>query len=267
MDGAQLHYIEHGAGAPLIFIHGSLSDYRTWQDQMAPFGNSYHVVAYSRRYHYPNATTCPTGQSPVIQQRDDLAQMINILGLAPACLVGSSFGGIVASLVALEHPELVRALILGGPPFLSLLSPTGQQDIENRVLAPSRQALDRGEVEKGIRTFLDGMITDGFYQGMQPASRQRILDNAPSFSLEQMTPFNQRFPSLTSADLSKLHSPTLLITGQHDPPYLALITERLLAAIPNIERVAIPGLSHGGLHNQNTRAYNQAVLTYLRERF
>ena len=267
MDGAQLRYIEHGAGEPLIFIHGSLSDYRTWQDQMAPFGNSYHVVAYSRRYHYPNKTDCPSGQSPVIQQRDDLAQMINILGLAPACLVGSSFGGIVASLVALEYPELVRALILGGPPFLSSLSPIGQQDIENRVLAPSRQALDRGEVEEGIRRFLDGMIADGFYQGMQPASRQRVLDNIPSFILEQNTPFNLHFSTISPDDLCKLRPPTMLITGLHDPPYLALITERLLAAIPNIERVAIPGLSHGGLHNQNANAYNQAVLTYLRKRF
>ena len=52
---AQLAYIEAGRGAPLVFVHGSLEDLRIWRRQVELFSADYRVIAYSRRYHHPNA--------------------------------------------------------------------------------------------------------------------------------------------------------------------------------------------------------------------
>jgi len=52
--GELLHYIEQGSGQPLIFIHGTIGDYRNWISHIEPYSKDYHVIAYSRRYAYPN---------------------------------------------------------------------------------------------------------------------------------------------------------------------------------------------------------------------
>ena len=50
-QGIELHYVENGRGTPVIFVHGSLSDYTYWQGQMEPFASYYRALAYSRRYN------------------------------------------------------------------------------------------------------------------------------------------------------------------------------------------------------------------------
>ena len=53
-DDVELHYIERGKGVAVIFVHGSLGDYSTWDAQLGPFAETYRAIAYSRRYNYPN---------------------------------------------------------------------------------------------------------------------------------------------------------------------------------------------------------------------
>ena len=43
----ELHYVEKGAGQPVIFIHGTLTDFRIWQFQLEKFAQKYHVITYS----------------------------------------------------------------------------------------------------------------------------------------------------------------------------------------------------------------------------
>ena len=53
----ELHYVEQGNGIPVIFVHGSVDDYRTFQPQLEPLSQHYRVISYSRRYNFPNART------------------------------------------------------------------------------------------------------------------------------------------------------------------------------------------------------------------
>jgi hypothetical protein len=53
-NGVALHYVEQGTGAPVIFVHGSLSDYTYWKEQVDAFAKRFHVIDYSRRYNWPN---------------------------------------------------------------------------------------------------------------------------------------------------------------------------------------------------------------------
>ena len=55
VNGARLAYTDAGRGEPLIFVHGSLEDLRIWRRQVELFSARYRVIAYSRRYHHPNA--------------------------------------------------------------------------------------------------------------------------------------------------------------------------------------------------------------------
>jgi len=53
-DGIELHYLIKGKGEPVVFIHGSLSDYSYWNAEVDKFSEQFKVISYSRRYNYPN---------------------------------------------------------------------------------------------------------------------------------------------------------------------------------------------------------------------
>ena len=45
----ELHYVEQGRGVPIVFVHGSVDDYRSFEPQLAPLSQNYRVISYSRR--------------------------------------------------------------------------------------------------------------------------------------------------------------------------------------------------------------------------
>ena len=57
INGDSIHYIDIGKGDPVVFIHGAVGDYRTWGAQMDEFAKNHRVIAYSRRFAYPNKQT------------------------------------------------------------------------------------------------------------------------------------------------------------------------------------------------------------------
>ncbi len=114
VNGVDLHYQERGSGIPLVLVHGSFSDFRTWHLQMPPFATHYRVVAYSRRYHYPNEWVGDESDDSAALHAEDLATLITSLGLGRAPIVASSFGAYAVPVLATTHAELIRALVLGG---------------------------------------------------------------------------------------------------------------------------------------------------------
>lgn len=54
VNGVELHYVERGSGEPIVFVHGSLADYREWASVIEDLSPSFRTIAYSRRYNYPN---------------------------------------------------------------------------------------------------------------------------------------------------------------------------------------------------------------------
>jgi len=76
--GITLHYLDEGAGVPVVFVHGSLSNGGYWADQIGPFSKHYRAIAYSRRYNHPNTNPARPGYSAVVDS-DDLAAFIHTL--------------------------------------------------------------------------------------------------------------------------------------------------------------------------------------------
>src|SRR5438270_13763304 len=112
VNGVELHLVTQGHGAPLVFVHGGLDDYRMWEGEIAPFARHYRVIAYSRRYNFPNHNSPFVRNYSAAIDAEDLAALIERLKLGPVHLVGHSYGGYAALFVATRHPELVRSLVL-----------------------------------------------------------------------------------------------------------------------------------------------------------
>ena len=122
--GTELRFVERGAGIPVVLVHGSLGTLENWGPQIDAFATRFRVIAYSRRYHWPNAAQ-PDGQAYSLSlHADDLIGLIETLGLERVHLVGASYGAYVALLVTLRRPDLVRSLVLAEPPILPWLGRT-----------------------------------------------------------------------------------------------------------------------------------------------
>lgn len=114
MRGFRCFVAEFGdADRTVVLVHGWGSDSTDWSDQIADMSRSARVVTFDLRGHGHSERT-DSGYAT-----DDLAEdaiaLLDTLGLRGAHLVGHSLGGIVANLVAVRRPELVRSLLLIDP--------------------------------------------------------------------------------------------------------------------------------------------------------
>lgn len=268
INGTLLHYIEAGEDHPqaVVFVHGGLGDYRTWNPQIAPFASRYHVVSYSRRAFYPNPYPADY-QAAMRQHVSDLAALIRTLDLTPAHLVANSYGGYVCLNVALQHPDLVRAMALAEPPVQPLLAqlPGGAEmleEVRQRAWVASGEAFRRGDMEQGVRLFLDGAVGQNTYNSMQPRVRDAMMKNAPEMSAATLADFDEFMPPFNCEDAQKIAAPTLLLRGENSPKMYYKINDELEQCLQFAEQAFIPNAAHV-LNTHNPESHNAIVLSFL----
>ena len=269
VNGATLHYTECGRGEPLVFVHGGLGDLQTFNGQLAAFATEYRVIAYSRRFHPPNAPPGAGAVNALQDHSDDLLALLRSLtGASPAHLVGNSSGAYIALAFAMQHPEAVRSLVLGEPPVFSLLGRTavGSAALESwntRVLDPTRRAFESGDSEEALRRFLNGISGAAVFDQLPQPARARLMEYAPEFRSEMLTEPSRYLPPLACENIAQLKRPILLVSGERSPAMLLLITGELERCLDGESHVMVPNAGHG-MHGDNAAFYNRVVLAFLR---
>jgi pimeloyl-ACP methyl ester carboxylesterase len=113
---------------------------------------SFDVVSYDRRGH--SRSSCPPGQGSVRDDVEDLAALIELLGLTPAYVAGASLGGSITLRLAGARPELVRAAAVHEPPLFDLLEGEAADwpelgELRARLAAVASR-LEAGDLEGGL---------------------------------------------------------------------------------------------------------------------
>jgi pimeloyl-ACP methyl ester carboxylesterase len=267
VNGAALEYWESGTGAPVVFVHGSLADMRSWHRQKVPFSRHYRAIGYSRRWHWPNDGDGDgrPGLYTAALHAEDLAALVHRLCGGAARVVASSFGGYVALLTAIRHPGLVQSLVLGEPPLFPWLPgiPGGSLLLDSFMRGawePAQAAFAAGDAESGIRFFLDAVLGPGQFDAMAARARAGIMDNAAEMTREAASP--DMFSPVTREEARTVEAPVLLLGGELSPPIFAPILAELERCLPRAGRLTIPASSHS-IHIENAAAYNAAVLDFL----
>jgi non-heme chloroperoxidase len=251
-DRIVLHYVERGTGEPVVFVHGSLSDWSYWNDEVAAFSATHRVVAYSRRYNVPNTNPIRPGYSALVDA-EDLAGLITQLHLGRVHVIGHSYGALTALFLAVKHQELVRTLVLAEAPAVSLLAhlpgdqaalgKTTLADINTRMVAPMKAAFREGDREAGIRAFMAYVFNDPqAWDEMSPAARQGTLENAREWDATLVS--GELFPALDPRSVQRIEAPALLLSGGKSYPFLALIDGELDRLLPRAHRVILSGATH-----------------------
>lgn len=266
VNGAELHYFEFGEGEPVVFVHGSIGDYRTWGYQFEAFSADYKVISYSRRYHYPNTWTSDGSDYSTGLHADDLAAFIKALGLGPAHIIGQSTGASIAAQCVSLYPEVTRSLVVDEPDWMPWLIELGGQAFVdhwvNQVEHPAAQALAAGDAEGTIRIYVDGVLGAGMYAKLSPEMRKVMIDNVPELKAE-LKCAEIYYSPFSFDDARRIKAPTLLIEGSASLPMFRPIAAKLLECVPNIERGIVDGAPHAA-HFVTPDRFNEVVLDFLR---
>jgi non-heme chloroperoxidase len=255
INGRQLRYLDQGEGKQqaIIFIHGGLDDYRCWQFQIDSFSSSkYRTIAYSRRFAYPNKWIGDVLTDNTVEENaKDLAELIRKLDLAPAHLVGASYGAFIVLYCAARNPDLAKTMVLNEPPIFEYLARSHlREDVEllqrfiTRVQRPSVDAFKRGDFGKGVQVFMDAIMNmENFFEKLPEAVKEYLMDNARSLESELES---ARSTSFTMEDVKQITTiPTLQVKGELSPKLFLRIVDILSDNMPNnTEQIVIPNVSH-----------------------
>ncbi|MFG7946448.1 alpha/beta fold hydrolase [Streptomyces cacaoi] len=144
-DG-RLAYLDEGSGPPLVLLHAGFADHGMWDAQRAAFASRYRVITPDARGHGESANA-----TRPFRATDDLAALLRHLDLPSAVLAGVSMGGATAVDTALEHPELVRAVVVTG---VGTSEPTFEDPWNLAAFAEQQRALAAGDAERWLAVHL-----------------------------------------------------------------------------------------------------------------
>ena len=178
---AKIYFESAGSGPNLIFVHAGVSDCRMWDPQFDAFAASYRVVRYDHRGFGKSKMTEGT-----YALRDDLFAVLRHLGIAKATFVGCSMGGGTVIDFALEHPEMVTALVLVGSGVNGLNDPSQLSPDTIKYWTELLSVVRDGNVDRAremdAKYWLDGPTRDATQ--IDPAYRKRARQlHRENFSL------------------------------------------------------------------------------------
>lgn len=267
VNGDSLHYVDIGQGEPVVFVHGTLDDYRVWQMEMDTFSKKHRVIAYSRRYAYPNKQVInDSADYSVAIHANDLAAFIQSLRLGPVHLVGHSYGAYTALITTIEHPELVKTLVLGEPPVMPLLNnaPGGDTILNafmTQSIIPAAAAFRANENEKAVSAFIGGVIGDTtFFSKIPQEGRDMMMVNI--LELRGAALSKNPFTAVSCDDLKKIKIPVLLISGERTALLFKAIIGELDKCLTNKEKAVLTGATHA-LEIENPIDFNKIVLGFI----
>ena len=258
VNGARLAYELTGSGPALVLIHAGVADQRMWEPQLSDLAAQYRVLRFDLRGF--GQSDLPPGP---FAMRDDIYALLTQLGIRSAHLLGCSIGASIALDVALEHPELVAALVLvsagsgGTRPPSPVLREYGEAEeaaqragdaaryaelnVRTWVVGPRRRP---EQVPIAVREYVTQACLHDFDRHWDEVEPRRL--SPPAFSR-----------------LEEVRAPTLVLAGGEDVPDILEAADILATRVPDVRKVIMPGAAHLPNMEQPDR-FNQLVLDFLR---
>jgi pimeloyl-ACP methyl ester carboxylesterase len=211
----------------LVLIHGSVGNAEAWAPVLPALEPLFEVVTPTRGGYPPG---------PLLQRIDferQAQELAPLLG-EEAHLVGHSYGGVIALLIAAAHPERVRSLAVSEPPAFGLARGNPVVDALVERLA---EQFEHGPREP--RAFAEGFLALVGSEARLPERLPPELEQGIRATMAERPPWEAEIPL---DELAAAPFPKLVVSGAHNEAFDAVcdVLERRLGA----ERAVLPGAGH-----------------------
>ena len=257
VKGLKLYYEIEGDGEPLVLIPGFAAGRWIWFKQTEELAKNFRVITFDPRG--VAASEKPEGSQTIALLADDLAHLLQTIGIDRAHIVGASFGGFVAQEFALKYPSMTRKLVLcctsfGGPNHivpapetLQALASTKGLNSEERMRAnlllafsPEFVRTRVSEVDQVVRLRASNEVPEHVYLGQ--------LQAAINFNAEER--------------LDRINCPTLVLSGDADVIVPVQNSRNLAGRIFGATLCVLDGASHT-FFIEEARVFNRLVTQFL----
>jgi pimeloyl-ACP methyl ester carboxylesterase len=228
-NDVELYYKEKGKGSPIVFVHGWMEDYSTWNSQIEYFSKNHRAIAYDQRGH--GRSDKPKKGYSIQTLSDDLYNFTQKLNIGQFTLVGHSMGGMTAMVFALDHPDKVSKLVLVG---------TGAKSAASMriILWALIHALP-------YSTFTDGSADFKYYkpsESIKAEAVERALRTPKYAACECLKEFSTYYDIRDR--VSSITVPTLIIVGDKDTATPVKMSRYLRQQIEGSKLAIIPDSKH-----------------------
>jgi pimeloyl-ACP methyl ester carboxylesterase len=239
VNGINLHYQVAGNGEPILFLHGGFgTGDLQFKPQFEAFKNDYKLISIDTRGH---------GQSELDSTplsyhlfAEDTYQFLDKLQLDSINIIGFSDGGITGLILAIEHPEKVKNLVVIGGNTKPDTSAFPQEAID------WVRDMNVAEMATNLET--------SFPNYHAPEKLPEFVERMQQLWLEE--------PNLKDADLNQIQCPTLIIAGENDD-IKASHQEYIQKNIPNSQLHIIPNAGHE-VHLEKKEKVNALITKFLK---
>lgn len=255
-NGIEIEYLDEGEGPPIVFGHGLLSSKEMFDEQIAALRDRYRCISLDWRGH--GTSTYPPQEWTLWDMVDDTLALCAELGIERATFLGLSQGGFTFMRLAMDHPELVEALVLLDT----------SADVENPDMLDEYIGLAEAYREDPTPGVADAAAMalysqDWMDQNPEAYAKERevMLSHPPEGLYLAATGAVFKRESVVDR-LGEINAPTLVMVGEHDvatPPEKA---QQLADGIAGAQLVTIPAAGH---HSpiENPPAVTEALESFL----
>ena len=230
-NGLEVYYEAYGEGEPLMLIHGGTATSQSWASHLPAFTEHFEVFTPDSRGH--GRTDNPTGELGYRMMADDLASLIDALGLQRPLVLGYSDGGQIALELGLRYPGLARALVLGGTQFR--FSEAYLEAVRSLLGIAEGEELDPEKLEREQPDWV-AYLREAHGHVYGPEYWKAYVKQIAALWLRTLR--------YTPEDIAAVTDPVLLLVGDRD----GVCTEEsieLFSVLPNAELAVAPASDHG----------------------
>ncbi len=250
-----MHYIEAGSGEPLVLLHGLGSSCQDWEYQIPEFSRRYRVIAPSLRGF--GETEIPDGPHSVKTWSEDVVALIRHLDVGPVHLLGFSMGGAISFQLAVDHPQMLRKLVIvNSQPSFALDHWTKHMMVLTRIAMARAVGMSRLARFVAKRMFPDPE---------QAGTRARMIArHSTNDRASYIAAVNALAGWSVEDRLGSLTTPTLIVAADND--FTPVDEKRAFASeMPDAQVVQVDNSRHI-THIDQADVLNALVMEFLRER-
>jgi pimeloyl-ACP methyl ester carboxylesterase len=250
VNGLRMYYEIHGSGEPLVLLHGSFGAIDLWRPILTTLAETHQVIAVELQGHGHTADILDRPLS-YEQMADDVAALMEHLGIVHADGVGYSMGGTTGLQLAIRHPDRVRKLVAVSPNYRS-------DGYYPELLAGLQQ-----------------MTLEIFAGTPEEAAYLRHAPHPEDFPVlvEKLKVLPQAF-AFPDEDVAAITAPTLVVLGDSDivRPEHAVALFRLLGggvpsdltgSLPSSQLAILPGTTHRSIVGERADQLLAVVAPFL----